>query len=134
MIVSEFNLIAYLYIPGKFTPLAERVAMRDPDWMAPQVWKNEFVNILATTLRKNEISMGAALAALSQAEKRVIRYTELDPIAVLKSSVETKIATYDCEYVDLARKRGLKVVTGDKEMQKKFKDVVVSLEAFAEGI
>lgn len=48
MIVVDTNVIAYLMINGEFTDRAKKVFMKDPEWVAPVLWKYEFLNILAT--------------------------------------------------------------------------------------
>jgi predicted nucleic acid-binding protein len=51
----------------------------------------------------------------------------------VRLSVETKIATYDCEFVVLARRLKLRLVTKDKALLRAFPDVAVSIEDFASG-
>lgn len=52
---------------------------------------------------------------------------------MVRVAAESRHATYDCEFVVLARLQRVKLVTSDKDMIKKFPDVVVSLEDFAAG-
>ncbi len=42
MIVVDTNLIVYLYLESKHSPLAEQVLMKDPEWHAPLLWRSEF--------------------------------------------------------------------------------------------
>ncbi len=35
MIVVDTNILAYLYLPCEFTPAAEALLEREPDWVAP---------------------------------------------------------------------------------------------------
>ena len=51
MIVVDTNVIAYLFLPGEYTPLAERLLQKDPDWVAPVLWRSELRNVFALYVR-----------------------------------------------------------------------------------
>ena len=57
----------------------------------------------------------------------------LDDREVIELSVQSRVATYDCGFVWLARRLGLRVVTQDGGMLANFMDVAVSIKDFAEG-
>ena len=61
MIVADTNLIAYFFIPGEHTADARRVFLKDPDWVAPLLWKSEFRNVVATYLRQGYFNLKDAL-------------------------------------------------------------------------
>jgi predicted nucleic acid-binding protein len=48
VIVVDTNVIAYLFIPCELTAGAESLFSRDPDWLAPLLWRSELRNVLAT--------------------------------------------------------------------------------------
>ena len=56
MIVVDSNVLAYLYLPGEYTPAAEALLERDPDWASPILWRSEFRNILAGCLNAKAAS------------------------------------------------------------------------------
>ena len=62
MIVVDFNILAYLYLPGERTAAAEALLEHVPDWAAPVLWRSEFRNILASYMRRKtlaQFSVGA---------------------------------------------------------------------------
>ena len=52
MIVVDTNVICYLLMPGERTAAAERLYRADPEWIAPRLWLDELLNVLATSERQ----------------------------------------------------------------------------------
>ena len=52
MIVVDTNVLAYLYLPGEQTLDAKSLFQREPEWVAPPLWRSEFRNILAAYVRR----------------------------------------------------------------------------------
>ena len=46
MIVVDSNVIAYCWVNGPLTRLAQRVRVQDPDWHVPVLWRSEMRSIL----------------------------------------------------------------------------------------
>lgn len=132
MRVADTNLIAYMLIDGPFTDSANRVHLRDPRWIAPVIWHSELLNVLATSVREEIITIRKARDVLIHSPAFIEDY-ELSSLEVLDLSVESKFATFDCFYVFLARKLDLKLVTADKKLLRQFTDVAVSIDDFANG-
>lgn len=133
MIVADTNLVAYLLIGGKYTELAQQALLRDKDWIAPPLWRHEFLNVLATSVREKQLDEARTMVVLAEAPLYVRAIDHERPLDALRLSVEARIATYDCEFVVLARRLMVRVVTKDKAMLKAFDDVAISLEDFAAG-
>ena len=133
MIVADVNLVVYLLVQGEFTPLAEWALRRDRRWVAPRSHRAELLNVLATTVRAGVIRADAFPPLWRRAYRTVATPTDPDPFDVFRLSVESRIATYDCEYAAMARQRRLRLVTNDRPMRRAFPDVAVSLEDFAAG-
>jgi hypothetical protein len=67
MIVVDANVIAYLLIEGEFTESVTSLRSREPEWIAPRLWLDEFLNILATSERHSILSAEVADGTLALA-------------------------------------------------------------------
>ena len=133
MIVADTNLIAYLLIGGPFTDLAQQALQRDKDWIAPPLWKHEFLNVVATSVREGYLGESRAMAVLAESEIYLRSVDHEYPAEALRLSLATRIATYDCEFITLARRLSLHMVTADKALLKSFPETTISLKDFAAG-
>jgi predicted nucleic acid-binding protein len=130
MIVVDTNILAYLYLPGEFTPGAESLLERDSAWAAPILWRSEFRNILAGYLRRGSLSFEQAHGIQREAENLLAGAEyELDSLGVLELVRESDCSAYDCEFVALARTLGMKLVTMDAKLLKAFPGIAVALAA-----
>ena len=131
MIAVDVNTIAYLWIPGEKTPLAEEVLKRDAHWIAPVLWRSEFRNILAGYLRRGQLDRIQAGRCLSAAESQLAGYEYLIPSDRIMQLVEqSNCSAYDCEYVALAEDLQVQLVTSDKAILREFPARATSPEAF----
>ena len=121
MIVVDTNVLAYLYLPGKFSEAAEQLLLRDSDWVAPRLWRSEFRNVLATYIRNGLVSYDAALSIHRKAEA-IVAGVEYDVSAadVLRLANDSGCSAYDCEFVALAIHLDVKLVSGDARLCKAF--------------
>ncbi len=131
MIVADVNLPIYLFVNGPFTSLAAEVLARDPFWVIPPCYRYELLNVIATHIRKNEFDVAEGLRVIREIARTVEVRTDPDRAEVLRLSVVSRIATYDCEYVALADELGTRVVTKDRKMLQAFPGITISLEDFA---
>ena len=69
MIVVDTNILAYLLLPYEFSPQADALFKRDPDWVAPILWRSEFRNLLAGYVRRKTLTFDEVLKV--QAEVRI---------------------------------------------------------------
>jgi predicted nucleic acid-binding protein len=132
VIVADVNLIAYYLLKGEFSADAQAVRRVDDQWVAPPEWSSEFLNILATGLRRGSYDRAVALNAWQVANQITPAKppTVISPETVLDLSITSGVATYDGAYVVLARSLGLKVVTNDWQLWRMFPDVAVSIHGF----
>jgi len=121
VIAVDTNVIAYLFLRGDFAAQAEAWLRRDRDWVAPVLWRSEFRNILAGCLRRKQLSFEAATAIQREAEA-LLRGQEhdVDSQRVLELVRDSDCSAYDCEFVSLAMRLGVKLLTADKKVLQGF--------------
>ena len=118
-------------ISGDKTDLALRVERRDPNWKIPPLWRHEFLNVLATSVRAGVIGAEQADAILRRALDLLIPAERaIDMVAALRLAVEHGISTYDAEYISLALDLQVRCVTEDGRLLTTFPETAVSMTAF----
>ncbi|MCZ8315648.1 type II toxin-antitoxin system VapC family toxin [Phreatobacter sp.] len=132
MIVADANVIAYLLIPSPFTAMAERVYARDPEWVAPILWRSEFRNVLTLYVRRAVLTLDQAIQLQDEAED-LMRGHEYDVVSadVLSLASESGCSAYDGEFVALARFLGAPLVTADRRLAQAFPEYARTLETAA---
>lgn len=130
MIAVDTNLIAYFFIPGEYTPIAELVFEADGDWAAPALWRSEFRNILALYLRQGLLELPTAKQIMSEAELLVRDEFEINSNLVLDLVATKSVSAYDAEFVVLARELSLLLLTNDRKILRNFGDLAVSFQDF----
>ncbi len=128
MIVVDTNVLAYLLLPSAHSQLAETLFERDPDWAAPILWRSEFRNLLAGYLRRKTLTFDEVLKVQAEAEALLAgNEHEVDSRRVIELVRDSDCSAYDCEFVALAARLGVKVVTMDAKMLRAFPQHVVAL-------
>jgi predicted nucleic acid-binding protein len=131
LIVADTNLIAYFLIKSGFTPDARAVYQKDPDWIAPVLWRSELRNVLIQSLRHASLSLDEVLSIMSRAEGLMKDSSyQMDSSRVLRLAAGSGCAAYDCEFVALAQDLGVPLVTSDRALIAKFTPTAVSMRAF----
>lgn len=131
MIVVDSNIIAYWLLPGERMAEAESVWQKDSNWIVPPLWKSEFRNILAQYLRYKKLSLVESQALLKEAEAILgHKAYEVDSDWVLRLVNRSSCSAYDCEYVSLAQRFGVLLVTADNEVIREFPETAVSPQQF----
>ena len=129
MIVVDTNILAYLYLPGDFTERAEALLAKDADWVAPTLWRSEFRNILAGFMRRSTLTFDQAYAIQREAEALLSRREyEMDSYDALALVRKSDCSAYDCEFVALAVRLGIRLVTMDKKVLRGFPGEAVALD------
>ena len=131
MIVTDTNLIVYLYVKGQRTNQAEAVLQQDPAWAAPLLWRSEFRNVLLGLVRRKEFNFNDILEIVSQAEQEMKdrEYTVVS-LKVLQLAEQSGCSAYDCEFVSLAMDLKVPLVTVDRQILRAFPKIAVTPENF----
>ena len=133
MIVVDTNVLAYLYLPTDFTAQAEALLSKEQVWVAPVLWRSELRNVLAAYMRKNLLTFDQAYNIQTEAEALLAGHEyEMPSYDVLRLVQSSACSAYDCEFVSLAKKLGIRLVTADKKILQEFPDIAVSLLAAAQ--
>jgi predicted nucleic acid-binding protein len=133
LIVADANVLAYLWLPGPFSVTAAMCLKKDPDWASPSLWRSEFRNVLAAYIRKGILDVASAKSAFQKAEKTLSgQELSVTTDEVLELISQSKCSAYDCEYVALARRLGVKLVTKDAKLIREFSQVAIDLEIFVQ--
>lgn len=129
MIVIDANVIAYLLIKGEYTNKAKKLLKDDVEWIAPQLWRSEFRNVLTTYIRNEYFDLSQSLFLMNKAEELMKdgEYTVYSK-DVIELSAESGCSAYDCEYIALAKDMGVKLYSTDKKLIKAFPDIVYNLD------
>lgn len=131
MIVVDTNIIAYLLINGDKTASATDVARNDPEWAAPRLWRSEMRNVLALYVQRGVFSRRAAVLIMEEALAMMQdREFEVESGRVLELAESSGCTAYDCEFVSLAERLSVPLVTSDKKLLSAFPDLAISMDAF----
>lgn len=131
MIVADCNLLAYLLIEGEGTRSAEAVFLRDSAWAAPFLWRSEFRNVLTRLIRNRSMRLDDAFGTMAKAEK-ILGNSSLavDSLGVLSEAASSGLSAYDAEYVALARRLSIPLVTSDRKVLAAVPTIACAPDAF----
>lgn len=131
MIVVDSNVIAYCWVNGPLTALAQRVRTRDPDWHVPFLWRSEMRSILTGYLRDGSLTAPQIARIMEAAESALAGREHLVASAsVFEIAGKSRLSAYDCEFVALAAVLAVPLVTADKAVLKAFPDRALRMETF----
>lgn len=133
MIVVDTNVIAYALIQGAQTKTALNVYDKDSDWHVPELWRHEFLNILALYVRQGGIDVADGRQVWRAATSLFdpgIRAVQMED--ALQIAVDESVSAYDAQFVALAQSLQIPLVTEDRALRKKFPATAVSMRKFLE--
>lgn len=133
MIVVDTNILIYYYIKSVNSETAVQVYAKDPVWVAPFLWRNEFRNTTLLYLRREMLTL-AQIMRIVQTAERMMQDHEFHVAAadVYRLAANSSCSAYDCEFVALAQELGVRLVTADKRILRDFPETAVSPPQFIE--
>lgn len=127
MIVVDTNVICYLLMPGERTEAAERLFQEEPEWIAPRLWLDELLNVLATYERQSLLDATQSAAILRDAVDLMREGTYEVPLErVLAVARATGLSAYDSQFVALAGERGVKLLSWDRKILERCPEIAVA--------
>jgi len=125
VIVVDTNILLYLVGTSPFTPIVERLREAEPSWVAPRLWRDEFVNVLCTYERVQGQSPAESQLRLQLAQESLRESYEIDPLRTLALARRTGCSGYDSQYLALAEDLGTRLYTFDKRVLKAAPDLAL---------
>ena len=131
MIVADTNLVVYLLAQSPHSAEAEAVYRKDPQWVAPPLWRSELRNALAVHVQRGVLTVDEAWTKMQEAES-LMESSEfaVSSLSILQMAADSGCSAYDCEFVVLARELGVPLVTSDRQVLGRFKTLAISPRAF----
>ncbi len=130
MIVVDTNVIAYLFLRGDFAARAEAWLKDDRDWVVPMLWRSEFRNLLGGYLLRKQLTFETVREIQREAEALLIGSEhEVDSQRVLELVHNSDCSAYDCEFVSVAMRLGVKLLTADGKVLRAFPQHTVAFSA-----
>ena len=131
MIVVDSNVVAYCWVNGPLTAIAQRVQTTDSEWHVPILWRSEMRSILTGYLRDGSLSAEQVTRLMTSAEESFLGREHIVPSdKVFRLAGETRLSAYDCEFVALASTLDIPLVTADKAVLKAFPDRALTMSDF----
>lgn len=135
MIVVDANLVAYFWLPTPFSEETEKLAEHQGEWVTTELCKSEFRNILGKYIKKGFLTVAQATWIADQKEKKFeFGYYAVSSEEVLSLVSSSSCSAYDCEYVALARKFNVPLITYDKQILSEFPKVAKTVTQYLSEI
>ena len=117
MIVVDTNIICYFFLTGEHNQEVELLLQKDPNWIAPVLWRSEFRNVLATYMQNAIIDLEDAQQLMAE----VLAFMHGREFTVPSSQVlgiaqAIGLSAYDCEFIALAQETGSLLITSDQKI------------------
>ena len=128
MIVVDTNVMVYLLTGSGQGEEAALLLAHDPEWAAPPILLSEIRNVVAGLLRRGQIAEQDAVDICEDAEAVLgDRVASVPASPALESAIRGDMSAYDAEFVVLARRLGVPLVTADQAILDGAPDAAVPL-------
>ena len=124
MIVVDNNILVDFWLrEDKFRLRAQELFRRDPEWIAPSLWKYEFGKVVQDYLREGRLEQDGRDRAWNGCLRMVATLEDIDVLSIDEVSRDTELTFYDASYLLLARCRELPLYTRDKDILRVAPDI-----------
>lgn len=131
MIVADTCLIFHLFNETVLTANAQKILYKDPHWILPPLWREEYANVLSKLARKEGRPVDEVIDHLNYTINELKNCEiSVDTKKALQISLEYKISVYDAHFLALAIDFNTLLVTEDKEILKNCTNIALSLQNF----
>ena len=128
MIVVDTNVMVYLLTGSTRGEAAARLLTGDPEWAAPPILLSELRNVVVGLLRRGQIQDADAVEICQDAQAVLgDRVASVPSAPVLETAIKGNMSAYDAEFVVLARRLGVPLVTADRTILTGAADIAVPL-------
>ena len=130
MIVTDTNVLARFIMSDDAA--VDRLAEIDRDWVAPPLWRSEFRSALAGYARIEGLSLEVAIEAYEKAAA-IVTEQPVDTAAVLRLVSASPCTAYALEFIALAQRLEVPLVTLDRQLLSEFPGLAMSPQSFGDG-
>lgn len=131
MIVADTCLVFHLFNETLLTGSAQKIIDKDPYWVLPPLWREEYANVLSKLARKEGRAIDDVINHFNYTIDELKNCEiNVDTKKALQISIEYKISVYDAHFVALAIDFNTLLVTEDKEIIKNCSHIALSLQDF----
>lgn len=116
MVVVDVNVLVYLLIEGDQTKQVSNLLKREPEWVAPRLWRDELINVLCTYERLGRVGRSENLRRLALAEQVISKTYDIPAGKIFQVAEQTGCSGYDSQYLALATELDIPLFTFDKEI------------------
>lgn len=131
MIVADTCLVVHLFNETELTKIAQKILEKDPYWVLPKIWQEEYANVLSKLARKEKRPIDEVINHFNYTVNEFKNHAfTVDNRKSLRASIEYKISVYDAHFVVLATDFNTVLITEDKEIIKNCPHISMNMKEF----
>lgn len=131
MIIADTCLVTHLFNETALTHVAQKILEKDPHWILPSLWQEEYANVLSKLARKEHRPIEEVIDHFNYTVDELKEFERpVDDKKALRVSIENKISVYDAHFVVLAIQFETLLITEDVEILKKCPHYSIGMDAF----
>lgn len=127
MIVIDTCVVFHLFNDTILNKKVQQLVSENPQVILPPIWQEEYANILVKFNRKDTLPHHKILESYSNVVDQLAPHEiPTNKKEALRIALEYNISSYDAQFVELAMRHSLWLVTEDYEILKKVKNLTKS--------